>query len=322
MRLATGLRLRLGSLTLLALAAISVAPREARAVVDSQQCRGECGATLPERGQNSAVIQACLMRCETRRAALGNAGPTGTTAMPTPATPWTRLSNGSRPELDRLTREARDQAMERRQGNQGFTVMAGTPAATTAAAPTAAAAPATAGRRPDGRPGAPPPPVPVAVAGAAPRPQPGSSFLGSLMAAQAAEPGMAARASAPVVPTGGLHGAIYLAATPSRSYGLAVGMADRAAAHRGAQSGCVGGQGSPCRMAAEFTARCAAVAHALRGAGAVTMTSHPSTFTVIAATTGTGNSRPEAERAALSACSQRGRGVQCQVTEARCVSGA
>ncbi|MBP0494650.1 DUF4189 domain-containing protein [Pararoseomonas indoligenes] len=255
---------------------------------DSPFCRTECAAPFADRAQNTTVIQACLVRCAARSAALGRANISGTMAMPTPQTPWTQLPGSNRA----LTRVAQAQR----------------PAETKPVQREAAR-----GRRAPGG-------APVTAVAAAP-PAPSTSLFGSLMAAQAAEPGLVP-VSAPATParrTGrGSYGAVYLAAAPSRSFGLAVGVGDRAVAHRQAEAACKSGTGADCRMAGDFTARCAAVAHALRSNNAVVMTAHSSTYTVMAATSGTGATREEAERQALSACSQRGRGLTCTVTEARC----
>jgi hypothetical protein len=274
----------------MALLALLAPSRAARAAPDSSQCRIECAAPFADRAQNTVVIQTCLVRCAARAAALGSANVTIATVMPTPQTPWTHGPDIRRPTIQpvdiprEMGRQAqrmakREKALIRRQA-------------------------ATRGQQ--------------AVASANPAPEPAApSFFGSLMAAQAAPPGAAAM-PAGTTPDRSSYGAIYLAAAPSRGYGLVVGAGDRGAAHRIAEGACLGGAANTCRIAGDFTARCAAVAHGLRSNRAVVMTAHPSTYTVIAATSGTGASRADAERQALSACAQRGRGLSCQVTEARC----
>ena len=264
---------------------------------DGAMCRMECGAQFAERAQNPMTVQACLVRCAARAAAMGSGNVTAATVMPNPQTIWTQGPGARRPApppdlvqaVDRQARQLRQREAAR-------------------------------GRRPGTGPAAP------VLAQAQPRPAPpsGASFLGTLMAAAvpaasaASMPAAAAAAALPAraaEPARGTHGAIYLAAAPSRGYGLVVGANDRAAAHRAAAAACAAGT---CRPAGEVTDRCAAVAHALRSNNAVVMTSHPSTFTVLAASIGSGPTRADAERQAVASCGQRGRGVVCQVTEARC----
>ncbi|WP_338665837.1 DUF4189 domain-containing protein [Pararoseomonas sp. SCSIO 73927] len=283
---------------------------------DSPFCRTECAAPFAERAQNTTIIQACLVRCAARSAALGRANVSGTTAMPTPQTPWTQLPNNSRASAGRAPvqvvqtprpaeeKPGRRETARGRRAGAGGTAVAAIPSGPSSGTPSGTPSGASPATRP----------APAAPAAS-------TSLFGSLMAAQAAEPG-AAPVSAPAVPAGrggrGSYGAVYLAAAPSRGFGLVVGAGDRVAAHRQAEGACKGGTGADCRMAGDFTARCGAVAHALRSNNAAVMTSHPSTYTVMAATSGTGATREEAERQALSACAQRGRSLTCTVTEARC----
>ena len=146
-----------------------------------------------------------------------------------------------------------------------------------------------------------------------------------------APPGSGMAAEAPASPTPqpvaargtadagqGPFGAIHLAPAPSRNYGLVVGAADRVTAHRAAETACIGTAGATCRTAADFTDRCAAVAHALRPKGALVTTGHASMFTVVGASIGTGPTREEAERQAASTCAGIGRGGRCRITETRC----
>lgn len=273
-----------------ALVVFLAVPGLARAQADSPQCRTECAAPFAERAQNTATIQACLVRCAARSAVLGSTNVAGTTAMPTPQTPWT-----TRPHQRAATREAgRPPAMDRQAGEarQAQTARRGGPAVPAAETPAGVAVQ----------------PAGVTAASVAP------SSLGALMGTQAAVPPPDPQASPP-----GLFGAIYLAAAPSRAYGLALGAADRGAAHRAAESACHSGASRTCRLDGDFAARCATIVHGLRLNGAVVITAHPSTYTVVVATSGTGQSREVAERQALSACVQRGRGAVCQVTETRCV---
>ena len=160
-----------------------------------------------------------------------------------------------------------------------------------------------------------PAPIPLALAAAPPAASGG--FMAAMMGAQAATPASVLSSSTPRVATS--LGAIYLAAAPSRAFGIAVG--GGATAHRDAEEACRTTRGARCAVAAEFTARCAAVAHGMRGNGGVMMTAHPSTFTVTAASFGTGETRGEAERIALAGCTARSRGGECRLTEARCTGG-
>ncbi|WP_458095407.1 DUF4189 domain-containing protein [Roseomonas sp. WA12] len=287
------------------LAGVLVLAQGAAAAPDSQQCRIECAATFPERSDNTAVVQTCLARCTARAAALGSANVTGTTAMPMPQTPWTQGPNGRRQtaQVAAVPRELGRQAQRMAQRQAAAVRASGEPGRRGAAA-REQAAPAESS------------PAPVANAAAT-----APSFFGSLMAAQAAAPG------APGTTTGSSRapdagrssfGAIYLAAAPSRRYGLVVGASDRGVAHRIAESACKGGMGNTCRLAGDFTLRCAAIAHGLRSNGSVVMTAHPSTYTVMVGTTGTGPTQADAERQALAACVERGRDMTCQITEARC----
>ena len=283
----------------------------AAAAPDSPQCRIECAATFPERSDNTAVVQTCLARCTARAAALGSANVTGTMAMPTPQTPWTQAPSSSRPPTQSVAPPREQGRQAQRMAQRQAARQAGTP----------------------GRRGAPPRGQTVLgevqPAPAPNPPAPAPSFFGSLMAAQAAAPGspgvtpvLAPGAPLARAPDAGraAYGAIYLAAAPSRGYGLVVGVSDRGIAHRMAESACKGETGNSCRMVGDFTLRCAAIAHGLRPNGAVVMTAHPSTFTVMAGTSGTGPTREDAEREALAACAQRGRGLTCRVTEARCAN--
>jgi hypothetical protein len=283
----------------------------AAAAPDSPQCRIECAATFPERSDNTAVIQTCLARCMARAAALGSANVTGTTAMQMPQTPWTQGSTGRRQTAQA---QAQGPALTRELGRQAQRM-----AQRQAAAVRAAGEPGRRGSAPREQ-AAPAEPSPARVANAAAA---APSFFGSLMAAQAAAPGAPGTAPVPLrAPDAGRSsfGAIYLAAAPSRGYGLVVGASDRGVAHRIAESACKGGTGNSCRLAGDFSLRCAAIAHGLRSNGAVVMTAHPSTYTVMAGTSGTGPTQADAERQALAACAERGRGLTCQITEARCAN--
>jgi hypothetical protein len=114
----------------------------------------------------------------------------------------------------------------------------------------------------------------------------------------------------------GPFGAVYLAPAPSANMGLSTQMADRNAAHRSAELQCIGTQGVPCRLALEFRDRCAAVAQGVVGRGMV-LTDDPSTFQVMVATPGAGETQAVAEREAMAACRQRFRGT-CRMARSTC----
>ncbi len=239
-------------------------------------CRAECGALYADLAQDPPPVRTCVARCEVRRATLGARGPTGTTAMPNPATPWTRVAANARPPA------------HANPGGRGTATYGTAPA-----------------------------PVPLTVASAAPPAAPGG-FIASIMGAQAAT---AAPAPAAVARPPAAQGAIYLAAAPSRAFGLAVGQGDSGSAHREAGAACRASRGAGCAVAAEFTARCAAVAHGMRNNGGLVITAHPSTHTITGASFGTGETRAEAERMAMAGCTSRARGGECRLTEARCAGG-
>ncbi|EFH12112.1 DUF4189 domain-containing protein, partial [Teichococcus cervicalis] len=113
------------------------------------------------------------------------------------------------------------------------------------------------------------------------------------------------------------YGAIYLAAAPSARFGLVAGQADRIAAHRRAESQCMGTDGTPCRLALEFQERCGSVAHGVSGRSMV-VTDDPSTYLVMLATAASGRSAEEAEREAVADCRLRHRNAQCRVVRTQC----
>ncbi|WP_198379645.1 DUF4189 domain-containing protein [Roseomonas sp. KE2513] len=264
----------------------------AAAAPDPAMCRMECGAQFLEPTQNPISVQTCLVRCAARAAALGSANVTAATIMPMPQTPWTigpgtgRQASAPAPEPGPRTaaqraRERQEAARARRAGARGEATAAagGTPRSAQAA--------------------------------------PAPSLIASIMGAQAAVPAATAAAAGTEGWSGGF-GAIHLAPAPSRNYGLVVGAAERLAAHRGAEAACLGAVGVACRTAADFTDRCASVAHALRNRGALVMTDHPSTFIVAGAAVGTGPTREEAERQATRSCARISPGASCRITETRC----
>ena len=114
------------------------------------------------------------------------------------------------------------------------------------------------------------------------------------------------------------HGVIYAARSPSAAYGLVVGEADRLAAFRLAEQRCTEA-GPGCRIIAEFTAACGAVAQAVRRhRSAFFMTSDPSTFEVMSTSAGMGATRDAAEADAMADCRARDPRAQCRIAAVRC----
>lgn len=117
------------------------------------------------------------------------------------------------------------------------------------------------------------------------------------------------------------HGAIYGARTPSGAYGLVVGSSDRLAAHASAERQCSAG-GPGCRVLAQFTASCGAVAQGVRRSGwAMFMTADPNTYVVTSINAGSGGSQPAAEQQALQECRNRDPQANCRVVAAACGRG-
>lgn len=93
--------------------------------------------------------------------------------------------------------------------------------------------------------------------------------------AASAHPAIMAPAPAPQS-----HGVIFAARTPSSSFGMVVASADRMSAFRNAEQRCNAG-GPGCRVIAEFTAACGAVAQGIRRhQWALVMTNDASTWTI------------------------------------------
>ncbi|MBS7791893.1 DUF4189 domain-containing protein [Roseococcus sp. SDR] len=116
------------------------------------------------------------------------------------------------------------------------------------------------------------------------------------------------------------HGVIFAARSPSAAFGLVVGERDRLAAFRNAEARCT--QAGPgCRIVAEFTTSCGAVAQAVRRhRSAFLMTSDASTFEVLSAHAGTGETREAAERDALAECRSRDGHATCRIAAVQCRS--
>ncbi|WPB84220.1 DUF4189 domain-containing protein [Sediminicoccus rosea] len=114
------------------------------------------------------------------------------------------------------------------------------------------------------------------------------------------------------------HGVVFAARSPSAAFGLVVGERDRLAAYRHAEARCT--QAGPgCRIVAEFTAACGAVAQAVRRhQSALFMTSDASTFHVLATSAGSGDTREAAERDALAECRSRDGHATCRIAAVQC----
>jgi hypothetical protein len=139
---------------------------------------------------------------------------------------------------------------------------------------------------------------------------------------QARQPVMASGRGVQVVEhqAAGTHGVIFAARSPSGGYGLVVGERDRLAAFRQAEARCTEA-GPGCRVVAEFTAACGAVAQGVRRhRSAFIMTSDASTFDVLSTSAGTGETREAAERDALAECRGRDSQATCRIAAVQCRS--
>ncbi|UPY38365.1 DUF4189 domain-containing protein [Sediminicoccus sp. KRV36] len=116
------------------------------------------------------------------------------------------------------------------------------------------------------------------------------------------------------------HGVIYAARSPSAGFGLVVGERDRLVAFRAAEQRCA--QGGPgCRVIAEFTAACGAVAQGVRrNQWAIVMTSDASTYNVMSTNAGSGATREAAESEAMAECRARDPHSTCRIVAAQCGS--
>jgi hypothetical protein len=142
----------------------------------------------------------------------------------------------------------------------------------------------------------------------------------ALAALQAPRPAMAA--AAPMPGGGGGWGAVYAAASGT-GYGLAVNRAGRAEAQAAAEARCRRGGGGGeaamgCRLVAEFSGRCGAVAQAVDRAVLVSLRPLDSAA-ILATAAGAGETGEVAGRAALERCGREGggRGI-CVVVASAC----
>jgi hypothetical protein len=124
----------------------------------------------------------------------------------------------------------------------------------------------------------------------------------------------------PVPPAPNGHGVIYAARQPSGSFGLVVGEHDRLTAYRIAEQRCTSG-GPGCRIIAEFTEACGAVAQGVRRArGAFVMTSDPNTYVVSSVSSGSAASRADAEAEAMAECRSKDPSATCWIAAIQCGS--
>jgi hypothetical protein len=120
----------------------------------------------------------------------------------------------------------------------------------------------------------------------------------------------------PPAPNG--HGVIYAARQPSGSFGLVVGEHDRLAAYRIAEQRCIAG-GPGCRIIAEFTEACGAVAQGVRRArGAFVMTSDPNTYVVTSVSGGSAASQAAAEAEVMAECRSKDPNATCWIAAVQC----
>lgn len=114
------------------------------------------------------------------------------------------------------------------------------------------------------------------------------------------------------------YGVIFAAATPSPAFGFVVGDMDRLAAYRVAEQQCTR-DGPGCRLVAEFTATCGAVAQGVvRSEHALMMTSDPHTYVITSTNAGSASNRADAEAGALAECASRDPRATCRMVAMRC----
>jgi len=115
-------------------------------------------------------------------------------------------------------------------------------------------------------------------------------------------------------------GVIYTGRAPSASFGISVGGTDRMNAHMMAERAC-SARGQGCRVVAEFTAACGAVAHGiLRSQHALFITSDPNSYVVTSASAGAGATQQAAEQQAMAECRSKDPRATCRITAATCGS--
>lgn len=126
----------------------------------------------------------------------------------------------------------------------------------------------------------------------------------------------AAALTGPVAPGG--YSVIFAAATPSAAFGFVVGDMDRLAAFRVAEQQCTR-SGPGCRVVAEFSAACGAVAQGvIRSEHALLMTSDPNTYVVTSTSAGSASNPADAQAEAMAECASRDPRATCRVVAMRC----
>lgn len=126
--------------------------------------------------------------------------------------------------------------------------------------------------------------------------------------------------SVPTSVASGRWGAIYAATPPAVAIGISHGSADRTMVHVRAESECRARGHAGCRLLTEFNSGCGAAAQATRAVGLV-QTADSSTSRVSFIAAGTGASRMDAERSAISLCSSREPSAACRIVASACVAG-
>ena len=115
-------------------------------------------------------------------------------------------------------------------------------------------------------------------------------------------------------------GAIYAAPPPAVAVGMSHGSGDRTMVHVRAENECRARGQAGCRLLTEFSSGCGAAAQATRTLGVV-QTADNSTSRVSFIAAGTGASRADAERSAISMCSSREPSASCRIVASACVAG-
>lgn len=116
-------------------------------------------------------------------------------------------------------------------------------------------------------------------------------------------------------------GAIYAAPPPAVAVGVSHGAGDRTMIHVRAENECRARGQTGCRLLTEFSAGCGAAAQATRAIGLV-QTTDAATSRVSFIAAGTGASRADAERSAISVCSSRDPTANCRIVASACVAGS
>lgn len=118
----------------------------------------------------------------------------------------------------------------------------------------------------------------------------------------------------------GRWGAIYAAPPPAVAVGISHGGGDRTMVHVRAENECRARGQTGCRLLTEFSSGCGAAAQATRAVGLV-QTTDSATSRVSFIASGTGASRADAERSAISMCSNREPTASCRIVASACVAG-